>query len=189
MSRRGRVLAAKAVVIATVAFIAGLAAAIVVASLGKQVLLANGAPALPVSPFTEWRVVAGTAALLAANAVLALAIGVLVRRRTPAISTALAVIILPYVLANALLLHGAWQWPLRHAASRCLLRVTPAAGFAIQQSIPEYPQVIRLYTAAGGYYPLAPWAGFAVLCGWTALAFGLAAFPMRWRDACPPGRA
>jgi uncharacterized membrane protein len=41
---------------------------------------------------------------------------------------------------------------------------------------------------AGGYgspdyYPLAPWAGFAVLCGYAVLAMGLAFFLLRRRDA------
>ena len=186
---RGRILAAKAVVIGTVTFIAGLAAVLVVVSLGKQILHANGNRILPVSAFTQLRVVAGTAALLAVNAVLALALGALFRRRALAITAAIAVIILPNFLAGAVLFRGAWQWPLRLTVSRWLLRLTPAAGFAIQQSIPEYPQVIRLYTSAGGYYPLAPWAGFAVLCGWTALALGLAVFLLRLRGAYPPGRA
>jgi hypothetical protein len=35
------------------------------------------------------------------------------------------------------------------------LRLTPAAGFAIQRSRPVYPQVANRYTPAG-YYPLAP---------------------------------
>ena len=39
------------------------------------------------------------------------------------------------------------------------------------------------YTPAFGFYPLAPWAGFAVLCGWTALALGLATYLLRRRDA------
>ena len=34
--------------------------------------------------------------------------------------------------------------------------------------------VASAYTAANGYYPLAPWAGFAVLCGYTAVVLGLA---------------
>jgi hypothetical protein len=33
------------------------------------------------------------------------------------------------------------------------------------------------------YLPLAPWAGFAVLCGYAALAPGLALFLLRRRDA------
>ena len=48
------------------------------------------------------------------------------------------------------------------------LRAVPCCGwpgrrFAIQPAIPRYPQVSSLCTAAMGY-PLAPWAGFAVLC-------------------------
>jgi hypothetical protein len=34
-----------------------------------------------------------------------------------------------------------------------------------------------------GCYPLAPWAGFAVLCGYAALAMGLALYLPRRRDA------
>jgi hypothetical protein len=36
---------------------------------------------------------------------------------------------------------------------------------------------------AQGCYPLAPWAGFAVLCAWAAAALGLALILMRRRDA------
>ena len=43
--------------------------------------------------------------------------------------------------------------------------------------------MIGLYTPLVGYYPLAPWAGFAVLCGYTALALGLAVFLLRRRRA------
>ena len=34
-----------------------------------------------------------------------------------------------------------------------------------------------------GYDPLAPWTGFAVLCGYAVLAMGLALFLFRRRDA------
>ena len=63
-----------------------------------------------------------------------------------------------------------------------LLRVTPAAGFAVLQSVPQYPQVAGQYSPFNGYYPLAPWAGFAVLCGWAVLALGLAIVVLRRRD-------
>jgi len=84
------------------------------------------------------------------------------------------VIVLPFILGVAgLLPFGAAQW---------LLRVTPAAAFAIQQSVPAYPQVTASYTPPT-YFPLSPWAGFGVLCGYTALALGLAVFLLRRRDA------
>jgi uncharacterized membrane protein len=39
------------------------------------------------------------------------------------------------------------------------------------------------YTPANGYFPLAPWAGFAVLCGYAVLALALAVILLRRRDA------
>src|SRR5262249_50288983 len=92
-----------------------------------------------------------------------------------AVTAVIVVIVLPYILARPTVLPvGAAQW---------LLRITPAAGFAIQQSLPQYPQVSNAYTPLNGYYPLAPWAGFAVLCGYAALALGLALYLVRRRDA------
>lgn len=174
-TRRGRVLAAKAGVIATVTFIAGLAAAIVVVQLDELILHVNGSDILPVTRLTELRIVIGTAALLAVAAVFALALGVLFQRSIPAVITAIALIVLPYILAiSSVLPVEASQW---------LLRLTPAAAFAIQQSLLEYPQVIGLYAPQTGYYPLAPWAGFGLLCGYTALALGLAVSLLRRRDA------
>jgi hypothetical protein len=146
--RRGRVLAAKAIVIGTVTFIVGLAAVGFVVPFGMRILRANGNSVLPVPAITEVRVVVGVAALLAAAAVLALALGALFRRSVAAVITAIVVILLPYILATVSVLpEGAALW---------LMRLTPAAGFAIQQSIPEYPQVLDLYAPSAGYYPLAP---------------------------------
>jgi len=179
-----RVLAAKAIVIGAVTFVAGMAAAIVVVPLGVQILRGNGNDLLPATLLTKLRVVVGTAALLALFAIFALALGAMFRRRLAAVAAAIAVIVVPYVVAIALVLPGSEsQWELRLAASRWLLRLTPAAGFAIQQSIPEYSHVIGPYTPGFGYYPLAPWGGFAVLCGYTALALGLAGFLLRQRHA------
>ena len=173
--RRGRVLAAKAIVIGSVGFAAGLAAAAVAVPLGGRILRSNGNLVYPVGSLTELRVVAGTAALVAVVAVLALAVGAMLRRSAGAVTAVIVAIVLPYILAVASVLPaGSSQW---------LLRLTPAAAFAIQQSIPRYPQVSALYTPPQGYFPLAPWTGFAVLCGWAALALGLAVFLLRRRDA------
>jgi ABC-type transport system involved in multi-copper enzyme maturation permease subunit len=173
---RGQVLAAKAVVIGSVAFIAGLAGAAMAVPLGERLLRASGNYILPVSALTEIRVIAGTAALLAVAAVLAVALGALLRSSAAAITAAITAIVLPYLLVMTLaaLPDGAADW---------LLRLTPAAGFAVQQSMPQYPQVAASYTPSNGYYPLAPWAGFAVLCGYAVLALGLAVVLIRRRDA------
>jgi ABC-type transport system involved in multi-copper enzyme maturation permease subunit/regulation of enolase protein 1 (concanavalin A-like superfamily) len=172
--RRGRVLAAKATVIGAVAFAAGLAGAAIAVPVGERILRGSGNYILPVTTLTELRVIVGIAALIAVAAVLALAIGTMLRRSAGAVTAVIVAIVLPYFLALTVLPIGVADW---------LLRVTPAAGFAIEQSMPQYPQVTADYTPAAGYFPLAPWAGFAVLCGWAALALGLAVVLLRRRDA------
>jgi len=174
--RRGRLLAAKAIVIGAAAFAVSLPAVIVAQLVAEPMARSRGIFIFPVPAATDVRVVAGTAALLAVAAVLALALGTLLRRSAVAVTIVIAVIVLPYFFASplAVLPAGVADW---------LLRVTPAAGFAIQQPYPAYPQVTGSYTPGNGYYPLAPWAGFAVLCAWTALALGLAVYLLRRRDA------
>lgn len=172
--RRMRVLAAKAIVVGGVAFVTGLVAAAVVVTLGQRVLRANGAYVHPASVGTELRVIIGTGVLLAVMSVLALGLGTLLRRSAAAVTTGIILIVAPYVLAVAVLPGSAGAW---------LLRVTPAAAFAVQQSTIRYPQVENLYTPADGYFPLAPWLGFAVLCAWTAATMALAALRLRRRDA------
>ena len=173
--RRGRVLAAKALVIGSVTFVAGLAGAAAAVLLGEPRARADGFLTFTVPPMTELRVLAGTGLLLALTAVLALALGVILRRSAPVIAIVVAFTVLPYILATAgVLPAGSAEW---------LLRVTPAAGFAIQQSVPRYEQVMNVYTPPNGYYPLAPWAGLAVLGGYALLALAVAAVLLRKRDA------
>ena len=173
---RGRMLAAKAIVVGSAAFVVTLPAALASPLIEEPRARSRGIFVYPVPVLTEIRVVAGTAALLAVAAVLALALGAVLRRSAATVTAVIAVIVLPYFFAVplAVLPAGAADW---------LLRVTPSAGFAIQQPYPAYPQVTFAYTPGNGYYPLAPWAGFAVLCAWTALALGLAVYLLRRRDA------
>jgi ABC-type transport system involved in multi-copper enzyme maturation permease subunit len=172
--RRGRVLAAKAVVVGAAGFVAGLVAAAVAVIVGSRIARSKQY-IFPVSWATELRVIVGTAALIAVVAVLALAVGAMMRRSAAAVTTVIVVIVLPYILAVASVLPvGGADW---------LLRLTPAAGFAVQQSEPAYSQVTTLYSPGGGFYPLAPWAGFAVLCGFAALALAGAVVQIRKRDA------
>lgn len=172
--RRGRVLAAKAVVLGAATFVLGLVVAAVVVTFGQDVLRDNGVYVRPVSAATELRVIAGTAALLAACAVLALGLGTLLRRSVTAVTVSIVVIVLPYLLSVTVL-------PLR--AAEWLLRVSPAAAFAVQQSEPRYEQVANIYAPNDGYFPLEPWAGFAVLALWVALVLGAATVTLRGRDA------
>jgi ABC-type transport system involved in multi-copper enzyme maturation permease subunit len=173
--RRGRVLVAKALVIGSVAFVAGLLAAAFMVKVGEPRARDNGFHVFPVQGATELRVIVGTALLLAVAAVLALAVGALLRRSAAAIAGVVVLLVLPYVLAIVSVLpDGASNW---------LLRITPAAGFAIQQTVPRYDFVANVYTPSTGYYPLPPWAGLAVLCGWAAFALAAAGVLLRRRDA------
>jgi ABC-type transport system involved in multi-copper enzyme maturation permease subunit len=173
--RRGRVLAAKAIVAAAVAFAAGLVAAAVIIPVAGRLAHDKGAYVLPVTPLAELQVIAGTAALLAVAAVLAVAIAAALRRSAAAVTAGIVLIVLPYILGTTSVLPtGAEQW---------LLRLTPAAAVAVQSTTPQYPQVTAGYTPSAGYFPLAPWAGLAVLCGYAAVALGLAWWLLRRRDA------
>jgi ABC-type transport system involved in multi-copper enzyme maturation permease subunit len=140
------------------------------------VLRGNGVYVWPVPALTAVRVIVGTAAVLAVAAVIALAIGTVLRRSAGAVAAVIAVIVLPYLLTVTapILPAGPTDW---------LTRYTPAAAFAVQQTLIQYPQVSNVYAPSAGYYPLAPWAGLAVLCAWAAVALGLAAQLLRRRDA------
>jgi ABC-type transport system involved in multi-copper enzyme maturation permease subunit len=147
-----------------------------VVTLGPRILRDHGVYVFPVSMLTAVRVVAGTAALLAAAAALAVAAGALLRRSAAAVTAVIVVIVLPYLLTVVapVLQAGPADW---------VLRISPAAAFSVQQVIPSYTQVTNVYTPEQGFFPLAPWAGLAVLCGWAALALALAAVRLRRRDA------
>jgi ABC-type transport system involved in multi-copper enzyme maturation permease subunit len=186
--RRGRLLAAKAVVIGAVSFVTGLIAAVLAVTVGTRTLGRTGQSLWPVPPLTLARMVAGTAALLAVAAVLALAIGTILRRSAAAVAAVIVVIFVPKLLTVVPDLQpGPWGpvgGGLALGAREWLLRITPAAGFSVQQAVPRFPQVTGiLYTPNWGYYPLTPWAGFAVECAWAAAALALARYLLRRRDA------
>jgi ABC-type transport system involved in multi-copper enzyme maturation permease subunit len=173
--RRGRVLFAKASVIGVVTFVAGAAACAVSIPLGNHILRVNGNYVYPTSTLTELRVILGTAALLALVAVLSLAVGTALRRSAGAITAVIALVILPYILATGSALPiGPSDW---------LLRLTPAAAFAIEQTLPQYHQVSYLYNPTGGFYPLAPGVGLAVLGAYAVAALLIARRLLLARDA------
>jgi hypothetical protein len=174
--RRGAVLAAKACVIGLIAFAAGLAGAAIAVPFGQRTLRSHGVYVWPVTSLTEVRVIAGTAAVLGVCAVLAVAIGTMLRHGAGAVAAVIIVIVLPYLLAVPIpvLPLGMADW---------IMRVTPAAAFAVQQTVIQYPQVSNVYAPAYGYFPLAPWAGFCVLCAWALAALAVATVVLRSRDA------
>ncbi|MEO3808858.1 hypothetical protein ABGB17_07625 [Sphaerisporangium sp. B11E5] len=159
--RPARLLAAEATVLGAVAFVAGLVTSGVVVPAGLAMSRANLNPVQPITLGTELRVIVGYAALTAAVAVLALGLAALVERGIAAVGLAVALVVVPYLLATA----GLVPW---------LLMTTPAAGFAITQSVPTFAHVDVDGSPLGGNYPLPPWAGLAVTCGYAVITLGAA---------------
>jgi len=118
--RRGAVLAAKAVVIGAVTFVTGLVAAVVSIAVGVPTEENQGQILLSAPWLTDVRVIVGTAAMLAVAAVFAVALGAILRRSAAAITIAVVMVVLPFLLtALNVVPAGVGDW---------LLRVTPAAG-------------------------------------------------------------
>ena len=173
--RRGRVLAAKAVVIGAVSFAVGVVAATVCVIVGGSLLRSEGNLVYTVSALTEVRMIVGAGAVLAVGAVMALALGTVMRHGAGVIVGLLALFVLPEFLSVAAVLPaGAGEW---------LLRLTPAAGFGVEQSLQPFSQVTSLYWPQYGYYPLSQWAGFLVLCAYAVVALALANYLLGRRDA------
>ncbi|MEV0404939.1 ABC transporter permease subunit [Actinoallomurus sp. NPDC050550] len=173
--RRSRVLVAKAIVLWAVTFVAGLVGTILATPLGERLARGNGVFIFPVSSSTELRVALGTAALLATASVLALSVGAVFRHSAGAVTTVIVAIVLPYILIAIPFLPA--------SVSKGVATVTPGAAFAVQQTLVPYHQVASNYTPYYGYYPLAPWAGFAVLAGYAVASLAVAAVLLNRRDA------
>lgn len=158
---RVRVLAAKALVLGAATFAAGLVASFGAFLAGSAIAAPNGFSTPSLADGTVLRAVVGTAALLAVVAVFSLAVATILRRSAAAITVVLLLLLVPYILATGLPL-GVAAW---------VTRLTPAAGFAIQDTVRRYDTAIT------------PWAGFGVLCAYAAVALGVAAWRLRRRDA------
>ncbi len=176
--RRGRVLAAKAIVIGSVTFVAGLVGAAIAVPIAERKLNSGGwvSSVFPVWSLTSahgLQIVVGTAGLLAVAAILALSAAAVLRRSAGAITAVVVLVIVPLIL-GVVLPQGPADW---------LLRLTPAAAFGVQQGLPQYPQVMQTCEPYNGCFPLAPWTGFAVACVWALAALGLATYLLRRRDA------
>ena len=162
---RGRVLAAKAIVLGGATFGAGLVASVVAFLVSQRSLRSvprtPGLPELSLADPTVLRAVVGTAVLLALVAVLSLAVATIVRHTAVAIPLVILPLLVPSIVSTGLPLSVA-NW---------LTRLTPAAGFAVQQTIERYDTAI------------APLVGLGVLAAYAAGALGVATLLLRRRDA------
>jgi ABC-2 type transport system permease protein len=162
MPYRGTVVAAKAVVFTVLAFATALITSFASFFLG-QALMSSHHLSTTLSHPHVLRAVIGGALFLTVCGLLAFAIGLLLRHSAGAISTVVGLLFVVSILVN--FLPQSWQ---NHVDKW----VPAIAGGQIWAAVPRSgPQVF------------APWTGFAVFCGYAAVALiaGLALF--RKRDA------
>ncbi len=169
---RGRMLAAKAIVLGLATFAVGLVGTVAALLLTGPLLRAGGwrPPAFPYVSLLDGpvlRAVLTTSAFLAAIAVLSLAVGSIMRHSAGAITTVIVLVILP-VFASFSLPVGPARW---------LMLLTPTGGFATQRAKPP------TNTLAEPWSMISPWAGLGVVCAYAAVALALAYWLLRRRDA------
>ncbi|MVO84984.1 ABC transporter permease subunit [Streptomyces sp. p1417] len=157
--RRGRVLATKAVLLAGLLFGLSLASCTVAYLLGSAILedgrYARGEP-MPA--------VLGIAGLFAVVGVLGLAIGVLVRHSAGAVTTVIAVMLLPSLFG-----------PLFGGAQRWIAGATPTAALEkLTQTSDASPDAVG---------SLGAWPSLALVAAYTVVLLALAVRRLRRRDA------
>jgi ABC-type transport system involved in multi-copper enzyme maturation permease subunit len=160
--QRLSVLGAKTIVAAATVTAAGIASAFLAFPVAAQVLAGRGV-AIALGDPGALRAVIGVGLYLAVVAVLALALGVLLRSSVGAIAAVVALMLVLPGIANAL--PGSWQ--------DTVVPYLPAeAGQAIIGRTRFAPD--RL---------LDPWTGFAIICAYAAVALAAAAVSLTSRDS------
>jgi hypothetical protein len=170
--RRGRVLAAKALVLGATSFLIGLVGALGSFLVAIPVLRAHNfvPPAFPEPSLVDGAVVRAlllTGAFVAGVAVVGLGIGILLRHSAAAITITIVLVLLPLIVG--MILPG--------NAPKFLMYTTLAGGLATQRVKPPTITLVEPWSMIG------PWAGIGVVAGWSVLALGLAWWQLRRRDA------
>ncbi|MGA7912449.1 MAG: hypothetical protein WCC30_13020 [Candidatus Dormiibacterota bacterium] len=163
-----RVLAAKSVVVGSLAFAVGATATAIAEPITRHVLAANGNYLFPQSALAVVRIIVGTGLFFGFAAVLVVALGSMLRRVAVTIVAGVVLLEIPGVLATVLPASESW-----------LMRFTPTAAFAIQATLPQSNLVTSAYTIVNGYFPISPWGGLAVLAAYTAVILGAAMWLLR----------
>ena len=165
MPRRGTLLAAKAVVFAAVALVTGLITSFGAFFLGQALMSGKHINATLSQP-NVLRAVIGGALFLVVCGMLAFGIGALLRHTAGAITASIVLLFVLSILINAL--PQSWQvhvdkW------------IPAIAGAQIW--------TVNAATGRGGTPVFAPWTGFAVFCGYAAIAIIGGMILFRKRDA------
>ncbi len=125
-----------------------------------HVLGTDGNYVFPANALTLVRIIAGTGAVCSPLPRWGCSVSApSCARSAGAVTAGIVVFVLPNLLGPGVLGPGA-----SGGALTWLYRFTPAAAFSVFGVLPRSSLVDFPYTLANDYYPLAPWAGLAVLC-------------------------
>jgi ABC-2 type transport system permease protein len=158
--KRGRVLAAKSLVLALVTFVVGEVTSFAAFFVG-QALISGHAPHAALGDPGVARAVAGGGLYLAALAVLSVAAGALLRHPAAAIASMMAVALVLPVIGQAL--PDSWRNP--------VTEFWPTQAGA---------QLLSVYHSA---HTFQPWPGFGVMCLFVAIVYAIAWTLLDRRDA------
>jgi ABC-2 type transport system permease protein len=158
--RRIPVLAAKAVVFAALLVVVAEIVAFGSFFAGSAILHSRMAVSLGGAGVA--RSVAGAGLYLTVLGLLALAVGTLIRHTAGSIATIIGVVFVLPILTG--LLPGSW-------------------GAHVNAYLPEQAGTLITHTYQQSSDLLSPWQGFGVLCLWTAVLLGVAAYLLNRRDA------
>ncbi len=161
---RGMMITAKGVVFTVVALVTSLATTFTAFFLGQALMSSHHISTTIGSP-NVLRAVIGGALFLAACGVLAFGLGLLLRHTAAGIAAVVALLFVVTVLVN--FLPQSWQ---NHVDKW----VPAMAGAQLWMTMPQPPGNTPMFAA---------WTGFAVLCGYAAIAVAAGAMLFRRRDA------
>jgi ABC-2 type transport system permease protein len=172
LPRRGLLAAAKAVVFAAVAFVTGLICSFASFFTGQAIMSSNHTNTTLGHP-DVLRAVIGGALFLTVCGLLAFGIGLLIRHTAGAVTAVAGVLFVLPLLGN--LLPPSWQ-------DHVNKWLPTAAGAQIWTA--NHPPHANSASAIGVGGPMfAPWTGFAVFCGYAAIALAAGLILFRKRDA------
>jgi ABC-2 type transport system permease protein len=161
---RGMMIAAKGMVFAAVAFVTSLVTALVAFFVGQAIMSSDHLSTTLGSP-NVLRAVIGGALFLTACGILAFGLGLLLRHTAAGISATVALLFVVTILIN--FLPQSWQ---NHVDKW----IPALAGGQLWMTKAQPP---------GNTPMFGPWASFAVLCGYAAIAVVAAVMLFRRRDA------
>jgi ABC-2 type transport system permease protein len=167
--RRRLVLIAKTLAVAGAVLVVGVLAALAAFEIGTAISSGNGYA--PRNGYPDWslsdgpvqRAIVGTGLYLAALALFSLGVAALFRSTAAAISTVVAVLFVPIIVASV---------TPRDVADHVLQVAPMTAGLSVQRTV-EGPDTV----------PIDPWVGLGVMALWAAAAMAAALWLIARRDA------